>query len=331
MIRKCLQVLLICHLSSTLCCFMRPKTDVAKLQSACINDGLKDGQFCVYASVNAYDSSHLSKLSSKITNYTQNIKDGKLKIVNFRPHYESALKGDFTPFIKLKIELEKILLQRINEGKRGTIMVFADAACYLSHNRQFRECVALEKLWQDVHTEWIKNNQDITVICPHPSSILMEDPSLDIKSQIGAQHSFTIDLEKDFPLSAIQSKQIRILIAEPEMDIRNLYDAFLDSLGIEVVSVESGNKCLESAFDTDGDGYDIIILDSHLNDIGGLDLARRIHERMPNQRIVLTTTLPLSQIRNFLNSTGINQEDVLLKPFKFSTLLSVIKPRLMSN
>jgi hypothetical protein len=36
--------------------------------------------------------------------------------------------------------------------------------------------------------------------------------------------------------------------------------------------------------------------------------------------------LPLSQIRNVLNSTGINQENVLLKPFKFSTLLSVIKP-----
>ncbi len=82
--------------------------------------------------------------------------------------------------------------------------------------------------------------------------------------------------------------------------------------------------------DTNGDGYEMIILDSHLDDIGGLDLARRIHERMPNQRIVLTTTLSLSQISNFLNSTGINQEDVL-KPFKFSTLLSVIKPRLMIN
>ena len=52
----------------------------------------------------------------------------------------------------------------------------------------------------------------------------------------------------------------------------------------------------ESAFDTDGDGYDMIILDSHLNDIGGLDLARRIHEKMPNQRIVLTTTLPLVRL-----------------------------------
>lgn len=63
--------------------------------------------------------------------------------------------------------------------------------------------------------------------------------------------------------------------------MKRIASHFLDSLGIEVVSVESGNKCLESAFDTDGDGYDMIMLDSHLNDIGGLDLARRIHERMP--------------------------------------------------
>lgn len=273
------------------------------------------------------DSSHLSKLSSKITDYKQNIESGNLKIVNFRPHYESALKGDLTPLIQLKIELEKILAQRINEGKGDTIMVFADAACYLSHNRQFRECVALEKWWQDVHTEWMKNNQNITVICPHPSSILMEDAAHDIKSQIGAQHSCTIDLEIDFPVAATRTNQTRILIAEPEMDIRNLYDAYLDSLGLEVVTVESGNKCLESAFDTNGEGYDMIILDSHLHDIGGLELARRIREIMPNQRIILTTTFPLSQISNAMNSTGINQEDVLLKPFKFSRLLSVIQPK----
>jgi hypothetical protein len=44
-------------------------------------------------------------------------------------------------------------------------------------------------------------------------------------------------------------------------------------------------------------------------------------------RIILTTTFPLSQISNAMNSTGINQEDVLLKPFKFSRLLSVIQPK----
>jgi CheY-like chemotaxis protein len=295
---------------------------------SCINDGLREGQLCVYASVSANDSSHLVNLSSKITDYKQNIVNGNLSIVNFRPHYESALKGDLTPFIQLKMDLEKILRQRIIEGKVGKIMVFADAACFMSQNRQFAECIVLEKWWNDVHAAWIKNEQNISVICPHPSSALMEESVLYMKRQIGAQHSITIDIDKDFQLTGAKTRPIRILVAEPDMDIRNLYYAYLDSLGFDVVSVESGNKCLEYAFDSTGDGYDMIILDSHLHDIAGLEVAKNIRNRIPNQRIVLTTTYPLSQLSNSLGSIGINQEDVMLKPFKFSTLLSVIKPKL---
>jgi DNA-binding response OmpR family regulator len=158
----------------------------------------------------------------------------------------------------------------------------------------------------------------------------MEESALYMKSQIGAQHSITIDLDPDFLLSGTKTKPIRILVAEPDMDIRNLYYEYLDSLGLAVVTVESGNKCLEVAFDSTGDGYDMIILDSHLHDIGGLEIAKNIRNRIPNQRIVLTTTYPLGQIRNSLGSIGINQDDVMLKPFKFSTLLSVIKPKLVN-
>ena len=295
---------------------------------ACINDGLREGQFCVYASVNANDSSHLAKLSSRITDYEQNIVNGNLGIVNLRPHYESALKGDLTPFIQLKTDLEKILRRRIIEGKVGKITVFADAACFMSQNRQFAECILLEKWWNDVHIAWIKNDQNIAVICPHPSSAIMEESALYMKRQIGAQHSITIDLDKDLSLTGTETKPIRILVAEPDMDIRNLYYAYLDSLGFDVVTVESGNKCLEYAFDSTDDGYDMIILDSHLHDIGGLEVAKNIRNRIPNQKIVLTTTCPLDQISNSLGSIGINQEDVMLKPFKFSTLLSVMKPKL---
>jgi hypothetical protein len=99
--------------------------------------------------VNIYDSSHLANLTSRITDYEQNIVNGNLSIVNLRPHYESALKGDLTPFIQLKTDLEKIVRQRIIEGKVGKIMVFADAACFMSQNRQFAECILLEKWWNE--------------------------------------------------------------------------------------------------------------------------------------------------------------------------------------
>jgi hypothetical protein len=44
-------------------------------------------------------------LSSKIDNYKENIENGELQIVNFKPYYESALHGDLSPFKKLKTEL----------------------------------------------------------------------------------------------------------------------------------------------------------------------------------------------------------------------------------
>ena len=86
-----------------------------------INNGLKSGYQCIYASVGAYDSkssSSISNLASKIDNYKENIENGELQIVNFKPYYESALHGDLAPFKKLKIEMEKTLSQRISEGKK---------------------------------------------------------------------------------------------------------------------------------------------------------------------------------------------------------------------
>ena len=59
-----------------------------------INNGLKSGHQCIYASINAHDSksnSNISNLSSKIDNYKENIESGELQIVNFKPYYESAL------------------------------------------------------------------------------------------------------------------------------------------------------------------------------------------------------------------------------------------------
>ena len=55
-----------------------------------INDGLKNGFHCIYASVSAHDSkssSNISKLSSNIDNYKENIERDELRIVDFKPYY----------------------------------------------------------------------------------------------------------------------------------------------------------------------------------------------------------------------------------------------------
>ena len=310
-----------------------------------INNGLKSGYHCIYASINAYDSkssSNISNLSSNIDNYKENIDRDELRIIDFKPYYNSALNVDFRPFKKLKKELEETLNYRKSEGKKDAILVFADAACFLSHNQQLEECEILEWWWNETTTEWRQNNQNITVVCPHPGLVLNNPLFSDTKCHLNGTHTITIDLNQSSENQKRKSK--RILIAEPNSDIQYLYSLFTKQFGFsisDVSIVENGNKCLEILLsntaeddnDNDNDNdYDIIILDTHLPDISGFEVARKIRDRLPHKKIILTTTHSLDNISNIIDSIGIKSEDVILKPFNFSELFSILKePRISYN
>ena len=165
-----------------------------------INNGLKSGYHCIYASINANDSkssSNISNLSTKIDNYKENIERDELRIVDFKPYYKSALNVDFRPFKKLKNELEETLNHRKSEGKKDAILVFADAACFLSQNKHFDECEILEWWWNETTTEWRQNKQNITIVCPLPG-LVINNPilSLDTKGRLNGMHTITIDLNQ---------------------------------------------------------------------------------------------------------------------------------------
>jgi CheY-like chemotaxis protein len=307
-----------------------------------INNGLKSGHQCIYASIYAYDSessSNISNLSSKIDNYKENIEKGELQIVNFKPYYESALHGDLSPFNKLKTKMEKTQRQRLSEGKKDAILAFADAACFLSQNKHYAECERLEQWWHNTTTEWIQNNQNISVICPHPGLVLNNPLLSDTKSHLNGMHTVTVDLNQSIENQNKKKKIKRILIAEPEPDIQILYSLYIQQYGfspLDVNIVENGNKCLDYIFsNTDNNNYndyDIIIVDTHLRDMSGFEVARKIHDRLPYKRIILTTTNPLNNIIDIIDSIGIKSQDVILKPFSFSKLFSILKEsRVLSN
>jgi hypothetical protein len=85
-----------------------------------INESLKNGCLCIYASVDLDNSKNISlidSLSFRIINYEENIQNENLQFINFKPYYELALKGDLTFFEKLKTELEYTLTRRVSEGR----------------------------------------------------------------------------------------------------------------------------------------------------------------------------------------------------------------------
>ena len=196
--------------------------------------------------------------------------------------------------------MEETLNHRKPEGKNDVILAFADAACFLSHNKHFVECKRLEKWWHNTTTtEWVLNNRNITVVCPHPGLILNDHLLSETKGRLNATHTITIDLNQSIENQNKKTKQKktkRILIAEPEPDIQVLYSLFTKQYGFSISDVnivESGNKCLESVFsnrdennnnNNNNDYYDILILDTHLHDISGFDIARKIRDRLPHKK-----------------------------------------------
>ena len=67
------------------------------------------------------------------------------------------------------------------------------------------------------------------------------------------------------------------------------------------------------------------MLDTHLHDISGFEVARKIRDRLPHKKIILTTTYSLDNINKIIDSIGLKSQDVLFKPFSYSDLVSIRK------
>ena len=296
-----------------------------------INEGLKNGVQCIYAFVDVCKSnSILSTLSSNIDNYKENIERGELCIVDFKLYYDSVLHADFRPFKKLKMTLEDALNHRSIEGKKDEILILLDVACLLSQNKHFDVSEILESWWNKTTAEWRQKNKHISVICPHNEVILNNPLLLEKKTRMSSMHTKTIDLNQYLQNQTKQKKNKKIIILESEPDIQYLYSIFKTHYGLDrldIILIENGEKGLKYIISKEDniDEDDIVIIDTHLPDIPGFEVAKQIRDKLSKVRIILTTTYSFSNIKSIVDSIGIKCEDVILKPFSFSELISVIE------
>ena len=124
-------------------------------------------------------------------------------------------------------------------------------------------------------------------------------------------------------------EQIRVLVAESNYDLRYIYQTCLDPLGLKLEIVNSGDACLNlftKNTNTKTDNYDFVIINTHLWDMPGLDVAKEIHKKNPKQRIVITTTSSKEHLaKEHLDFVGIDHGDILTIPFRFSNMISLLK------
>ncbi len=121
-----------------------------------------------------------------------------------------------------------------------------------------------------------------------------------------------------------QKETSRLLIADDEIDILKLYKTFLEGKGKEVTIVTDGSKCVEmykrkNNADSDGNYFDVVILDQKMPIMTGLQAAVEILNINPQQKIIFASGYLEKTLLDVL--TQLNKAiAVIEKPFSLDVL-----------
>ena len=118
--------------------------------------------------------------------------------------------------------------------------------------------------------------------------------------------------------SALQNSVQRFLVVEDDEDAADVTVLLLESLGIEAVKAHTAEICQDLLIKENN--WTTILLDLHLPDASGLDLAHSIKQSHPNIRLILVSgaTVPEPSLKQ----AGINK--AILKPINLEILKGLI-------
>ena len=158
-----------------------------------VNEALRRGHLTVYLPIDGNNStSYMSEMASKTTNYEDNVNRGNLLTLDIKSFYNLALAGNLRPFEELKILLEEAINERVASKRNDEIILVIGLAGGLAKNQKFDESINAEKWWQKTHSEWLQKGLKVTIICPHPTSILGKNEFMHYKQAISSLHNIIV-------------------------------------------------------------------------------------------------------------------------------------------
>ena len=130
-------------------------------------------------------------------------------------------------------------------------------------------------------------------------------------------------------------KQMRLLIADDEPHLLNLYQDWLKLDNRHVITAENGQKCLDIyrahlKSNQLQNYFDVVILDHNMPVLNGLQTAMEILKINPNQRIIFASGYIEDMVLDSL--TEINKAiEVIKKPFSIEALDDMINNKTLLN
>jgi CheY-like chemotaxis protein len=126
---------------------------------------------------------------------------------------------------------------------------------------------------------------------------------------------------------------LNILVAEDNVFTATQYTKALQKNGHKVTVAKDGEECLQlyeselakSEFDSlEKNPFDVVLLDNNMPKRSGVEVAKEILDKRPNQRIIFASAY---DINSLLKTPGKMPEsiEVLEKPFSLNTMVSKVQ------
>jgi DNA-binding response OmpR family regulator len=112
---------------------------------------------------------------------------------------------------------------------------------------------------------------------------------------------------------------IRVLLAEDELNLRNLISKYLENEGYSVFSAKDGEKALDIWYETQ---IDLAILDVMMPNADGWEVLTEIREESDIPVIMLTAK---REEEDRLKGFGLGTDDYITKPFSTRELIMRVK------
>lgn len=126
---------------------------------------------------------------------------------------------------------------------------------------------------------------------------------------------------------------LNILVAEDNVFTATQYTKALEKNGHKVTITKDGEECLKeyekalesSEFDSlDKNPFDVVLLDNNMPKKSGVEVAKEILDKRPNQRIIFASAYDINSLVK-TPGTIAKSVEVLEKPFSLNAMISKVQ------
>lgn len=113
----------------------------------------------------------------------------------------------------------------------------------------------------------------------------------------------------------------KILIADDEVDLLEMYRDYFESEGIEVLTAPNGDVAFNIF--NEANSIELIISDSNMGKVGGLDLLNLVKNSGKKKPLFYLATGDLNKEEKELYEMGVNR--IIYKPFDLDEVILLVK------